>query len=258
MNAKEAIKKLKKKITPAYITKVAILTAISFIMYMFLKFNLPFFPVFLDMQFSELPAILAGFSMGPVAGCLVIILKCLLKFPFTATVFVGELTDMLLGVMYVLPASIIYAMKKSRKNAVIGLAVGTVISTAAAILVNRFISVPFYVQLYFKGDFGGIVGLCSALYSGMTKENFYLIYLSAAVLPFNLLRLSLVSLVTFLVYKRLSRALHWEIKSKKKEDHTDAVSSLEEAQVLSEEPLDAIIDTQTKESESDIEETDLP
>ena len=108
MSAKDTLKKFGKKITPAYLTKVAILTAISFILYMFLKFSLPFlFPSFLDMQFSELPAILAGFSLGPFAGVLVIILKCLLKFPFTSTAFVGEITDMVLGILYVLPASIL-------------------------------------------------------------------------------------------------------------------------------------------------------
>ena len=81
MSAKDTLKNFGKKITPAYITKLAVLTGISFILYMFAKFNLAFmFPSFLDMQFSELPAILAGFSLGPVAGVLVIILKCLLKF----------------------------------------------------------------------------------------------------------------------------------------------------------------------------------
>jgi len=216
MNAKETLKKLGKKITPAYITKVALLTGISYVLYMFVKFKLPFmFPSFLEMQFSELPAILAGFSLGPVAGTLVIVLKCLLKFPSTSTIFVGELTDMVLGVLYVLPASIIYHLKKNKKSAVGGLIVATILSSAGAMLLNRFVSVPFYVELYFKGDFGAIVGMLSALYPNLTEQNFYVIYLFAGVLPFNVLRLSLVSALTFLVYKRLSKALHWEFTSRK-------------------------------------------
>ena len=213
MSAKDSLKKFGKKITPAYLTKLAVLTAISFILYMFLKFSLPFlFPSFLDMQFSELPAILAGFSLGPVAGVLVIILKCLLKFPFTSTAFVGEITDMVLGVLYVLPASILYYRKKSKQTALIGLILGTVVSTAGALLLNRFVSVPFYVEFFFGGNFDVIVGICAPLYPSMTKDTFYLYYLTAAVLPFNLLRLGLVCLITFLVYKSLSKALHWEIK----------------------------------------------
>ena len=215
MSAKDTLKKFTKKITPAYLTKLAVLTAISFILYMFLKFSLPFlFPSFLDMQFSELPAILAGFSLGPVAGVLVIVFKCLLKFPFTTTAFVGEITDMVLGILYVLPASILYYYRKTKKNAILGLILGTVISTAGALLLNRFVSVPFYVEFFFGGNFDVIVGICAPLYPSMTRDTFYLYYLCAAVLPFNLLRLGLVSLVTFLVYKSLSKALHWEIKRK--------------------------------------------
>ena len=138
--------KVRKKLTAAYVAKVAILSALSFVLYMFAKFSLPFmFPSFLDMQFSELPALLAGFSLGPVAGGLVIVIKCLIKFPFSGTAFVGEITDMVLGILYVVPAAIIYNRNKSKKSAVIGMIVGTVIATVAAIGVNRFVSIPFYV-----------------------------------------------------------------------------------------------------------------
>lgn len=224
MSAKDTLKEFGKKITPAYITKLAVLTGISFILYFFAKFNLPFmFPSFLDMQFSELPAILAGFSLGPVAGVLVIILKCLLKFPFTGTAFVGEITDMVLGILYVLPASIIYYRKKTRKNAVIGLITGTLASTVGAIILNRFVSIPFYVQFYFGGNFDTLINVfCKPLYHSITRGNFYFYYLLAAVLPFNILRLALVSVVTFLVYKSLSKALHWEIKPRKAEAPAEA------------------------------------
>ncbi|MBP5404679.1 MAG: ECF transporter S component [Clostridia bacterium] len=215
MDVKETFRKAGKKITPAYITKVALLTGIAYLLYLFVKIKLPFmFPSFLEMQFSELPAILAGFSLGPAAGVIVVILKCLLKFPFSSTIYVGEWTDMVLGVMYVLPASIIYALHKNKKNAIIGLAVGTFTSVIAAMILNRFVSVPFFVELYFEGDFAGIVGFLSVLYPKLTEENFYPIYLFAGVLPFNLIRLALMSLLTFFVYKRLSKALHWEFGKK--------------------------------------------
>ena len=226
MSAKDSLKNFGKKITPAYLTKVAVLTAISFILYMYAKFPLPFiFPSFLDMQFSELPAIMAGFSLGPVAGIVVILLKCLLKFPFTGTAFVGEITDIVLGIAYVLPASIIYYRNKTKKNALISLLVGTGVSTLVAIALNRFVSVPFYVQYFFGGNFDVIVKMCSSLYKGLNKDNFYFYYLVAAVLPFNLLRLGLVSFLTFLTYKRLSKALHWEINKKTKEQAETPVPS---------------------------------
>ncbi len=215
MTAKELLNQAKKKVTAAYITKIALLSAIAFILYMFAKFSLPFmFPSFLDMQFSELPALLAGFSLGPTAGAIVIIIKCLLKFPFSGTAFVGEITDMILGILYVVPASVIYARNKTKKNAVLGMIAGTILATAAAIAINRFVSVPFYVEFFFKGNFDVIVQICKPLYKNVTRANFYFYYLLVAVLPFNLLRLGLVSFVTFLVYKSLSKPLHWEVRRK--------------------------------------------
>jgi len=214
-NIKTTLKKFSSpRYSAAYVAKLAMLVGISFVLYSFAKFNIPaIFPSFLEMQISELPALLAGFSMGPVSGCLVIILKCLLKFPLTTTSYVGESTDILLGIAFVLPASIIYRLKKDKKHALIGLAVGSLIFTASSILVNRFISVPFYVEMFFGGKFDGIVGMLSVLYKDITKDSFYLYYLCAGVLPFNLLRSIIVSLITFLVYKRLSVLLHWEGKS---------------------------------------------
>ena len=217
MKTKDLLFKIKRKLTAAYITKVALLSAISFILYLYGKFALPFmFPSFLDMQFSELPALLAGFALDPVAGAIVIVVKCLLKFPFSGTAFVGELTDMLLGILYVVPAAIIYHRNKTKKTALIGLISGTLIATAAAVLVNRFISIPFYVSFYFKGNFDIIVGMLKPLYKTITRRSFYFYYLLVAVVPFNLLRLGVVSFVTFLVYKVLSKPLHWEWKAKKK------------------------------------------
>ncbi|HCU56302.1 MAG TPA: ECF transporter S component [Clostridiales bacterium] len=219
MNAKASIKRFGKMFTPAYLTKIAVLTAISFIMYMYIKIPLAFiFPSFLEFQFSELPAMLGGFALGPFAGALITVLKCVLKLPFTGTAFVGELTDMLLGLLYVCPAAIFYHYRKTRKSALFGLLIGTACSTAGAILINRFISVPFYVEFFFHGNFNIIVNIVKPLYKNVNSNNFYAIYLSAGVLPFNLLRLGVVSLLTFLMYKHLSGILHWEIKSKKQEE----------------------------------------
>ena len=216
MRIKEFFTGVGKKLTPAYITKVALLTGLSYILYLFVKIKLPMiFPVFLEMQISELPAILAGFSLGPAAGTVVIILRSLLKFPLSTTVYVGELTDMILGILFVLPAALIYKRNKTKKSALIALGVGTLVSTVGAMLLNYFVSVPFYVEAYFGGDFGAIVGMLSALYKNITVENFYVIYLFAGILPFNILRLTIVSILTFLLYKRLSKVLHWELLKKR-------------------------------------------
>ena len=204
------------KFTTAYIAKVAMLTAIAFILYAYVKFNLPFmFPSFLDIQISELPALLAGFSMGPVSACVIIVLKVLLKFAAVPSVtgFAGEATDILLGICFVLPASLIYYFHKDKKHAIIGLLVGSALLTAMAMVVNRFISIPLYSKLF---GFEGIVKMVSGLYENVTADNFYTYYLLLGVLPFNVLRCTIVSVLTFLLYKRLSKILHWDGTSMRK------------------------------------------
>lgn len=203
-------KKITLKMSAAYVAKLALLTALSFALYM-AKFNLPFmFPSFLEMQFSELPALLAGFSMGPVAGALVVILKCLFKLPLTSTAFVGEFTDMLLGLVFVLPAAIFYVVKKDKKHAFFGLLTGTLLATVAAVIVNRYISIPFYTDFYFGGNFDAIVGMCQVIYPSATADTFYAFYLGLGIVPFNLLRYIIIAALAFVLYKRLSKILHWE------------------------------------------------
>lgn len=243
-NISQTLKKFKSpKFSAAYVAKMAILTAISFLLYYLGRFvKLPFmFPSFFDMQISELPALLAGFSLGPLSGCMVIVFKCLLKLPLSSTLYVGELTDMLLGVTFVLPASLIYRLRKDKNSkksgvihALVGLIAGSLLMSGVAIIVNAYISVPFYVELFFHGDFDGIVGMLNALYKGITAENFYTYYLLLGVLPFNLLRCIIISALTFAIYKRLSKLLHWEGSSLTKKNDapqivgTHQIGSVEE------------------------------
>ena len=242
VDVKGTLKQFKNaRFTTAYIAKVAILTAISFILYAFAKFPLPFmFPGFLEIQISELPALLAGLSMGPVSACIVIVLKCLFKLAMSHTGNVGELTDILLGISFVLPASVIYQLHKDKKHALIGLAVGSAILTVLSLVVNRFISIPFYAKLY---GFDAVVGMVSSLYENVTVDNFYTYYLLIGVLPFNILRCIIVSGLTFVLYKRLSKILHWDgSKMKKTTDifskHT--VKNVEETYALAKRIADTL------------------
>lgn len=229
----------------AYIAKLAMLTALSFILYAFVKFKLPMlFPGFLEIQISELPALLAGFSMGPVSGCLVIIFKCLIKFSMSSTGFVGEATDMLLGIAFVLPASLIYKFRKSIKSALIGLIVGTLVLTGVAMLVNRYISIPFYIQ-FLHIPFSGIVASVQSLYKDVNEENFYVYYLLVGVLPFNIFRCIIVGGITFAVYKPLSKILHWNGESWRKKEEEFAggvfhVKSVDETFDLAEKLADTL------------------
>ena len=189
------------------LTLTAILSGMAFGLYMLGPLcKLPFiFPSFLDLQFSELPALIGGFALGPFYGALIVIIKCALKLPMTSTAFVGELSDCILGLTFVLTATILYRFNKTKKGALISLAVGTAVCIACSLLLNRFLLVPAYLKLFFKGNWAPLVGALQTLFPKITQENFYNYYLWCSVLPFNLLRCLVTSAITFLVYKSISR-----------------------------------------------------
>lgn len=224
---------------------MGILTAISFVLYAFVKFPLSFmFPFWLDIQFSDLPALLGGFSLGPVAGCIIIVVKCCLKMPMTSTACVGELADIIVGIAFVLPASLIYKIHKNRKGALVGMAVGAGCAVAMSVLANWLVLIPFYARTMF-GDgsyevgMSKIVGMISTLYKGINVNNFYAYYLPLAVVPFNIIRCFLCAFITYFTYKPLSKALHWEITKKKK--------------VADECPSDGNLQENTPDTQNDVE-----
>lgn len=186
------------------IALTAILSTLATILYMFIKFPLPMlFPYFLDFQVSNLPAIIGGFLLGPVYGSLIVIIRFLIKLPFSSTQYVGELADLIIGLAVVISSSIIYIKNKTRKGALIALTTSTVIWVITSVLLNRYVLVPFYIELFFKGDVNAFVNICKII-PGINEQNYMQKYLVYAVLPFNLLLSISVNLITFLVYKRLS------------------------------------------------------
>lgn len=203
--------------TTKNITVIALLSVISFTLYAIIKFPLPFFPSFLDMQISDMPALLGGFMISPIAGCVIILIKTFLKLAifFSSTAFVGEIGDIMIGFAYVLPASIIYQFMRTKKGAIIGIISGAVTSVLVAILVNAFVLIPFYVQFMFKGDWDMLLNMVRVLFPTITKDSFYMFYLPLSVLPFNLLRTAICGFITFFVYKGTEKVFNRMFYSKK-------------------------------------------
>ena len=103
---------------------IGIMGAVSTVL-MLLNFSLPFVPGFLKFDISELPALFAGFFLGPASGCMVIVIKVLLKLLFEGsdTAYVGELMNIMGSVSFILPASLIYRWKHTKKGAIVAMAV---------------------------------------------------------------------------------------------------------------------------------------
>ena len=185
---------------------IAVFSALAVILYYFGKFNLPFFPSWLDIQFSDIPALLVSFMYGPISGILVIIVRFFCKLPGTSTVGVGEFADVLIGITLCLVAGLIYKKHKSFKGALCAMGIGMLSATIMATVANWLILIPAY-----KGIAGfpqaALTGVMDTIISGkqgvVTDNNFMAYYLFVGVIPFNLFRYTLVFLITLVLYKRL-------------------------------------------------------
>lgn len=199
-------KKEEKRMSIKQMSMVGIMSAITIILYYFVKFNLPFFPPWLDIQVSELPALITGFAYGPFAGCLVILVRFVIKLPSTITAGVGELADLILSVSVVAISSLIYKKHRTMKGALIGTGIGVGIGVIISCFLNWLVLIPAYIYLAgFSIDL--LVGMLSYLPFEVTRENFMLSYVLVGALPFNLVRFVLVYALTFLLYKRIHKLL---------------------------------------------------
>lgn len=127
-----------------YLTVTAMLSAVAYIL-MFIDFPIPFLiPSFIQMDISELPALIGAFSMGPMCGVLICLVKNLLHLFITSTGGVGELSNFLLGVAFVLPAGIFYHRKKNKKSAINGALLGAIMMGLLSIPINYFLTYPIY------------------------------------------------------------------------------------------------------------------
>lgn len=183
---------------------VGIFAAIAAVL-MYLEFPLPFAPAFYEIDFSEIPVLICSFSMGPVAGVVCEFLKVVLKLFLkgTSTAFVGDLANFVVGCALILPASVVYFANKTKKGAVIGMAVGTVCITVVGSLFNAVYLIPTFSVLFGK-PLDVIIGMGTDINPAITSVNTLVLF---AVAPFNLLKGAVDSVITFFLYKRIERLL---------------------------------------------------
>lgn len=184
-----------------YITVTAMLSAVAYVL-MFIDFPIPFLiPSFIQMDISELPALIGAFAMGPMCGVLVCLVKNLLHLFITSTGGVGELSNFLLGVMFVLPAGIIYDMKKNKKSARNGALIGAVLMGVISIPVNYLLTYPIYYN-FMPEDV--ILEAYRAIVPAMENILQCLICFN---MPFTIVKGLLSVALTMLIYKHISPIL---------------------------------------------------
>ena len=159
---------------------------------------------FYKLGLSTLPAILAGFAMGPIQGVAVIVVKNLVHMLGTSTACVGELADILMSCAFVVPASLYYRKHKNRKSALMAMLIGSAAMVLVSVLVNYFILIPAY-QVLMNLPLEVIIGMGQKVF-GFIDTTVELVL--AITAPFNIFKAVVLSVVTYLLYKRVSPLLH--------------------------------------------------
>ena len=192
----------KTRFSVGVMTRVAILAAAASILFLI---QIPIV-AFYKLDLSNIPVLLGAFSMGPIPGMMILALKSLIGLLSSSSAGIGELADFIMGAALVLPAALIYQQNKTRKSAIIGMAVGTVCMVVAGVLMNKWVMLPFYMGA-FHMDMDGIIK--AAKVAAVDSEWKLLLLVTG---PFNLLKGVVLSIVTGLIYKPLSPILHGKMR----------------------------------------------
>ena len=188
-----------------YITYTAIFSALAGVL-MFIEIPLFFAPSFYKIDLSEIPVLICTFYLGPVAGVAAELLKVMVKLLLkgTSTAFVGDFANFAVGCSFVLPASMIYHARPGRRTALVGMLTGTLVMTVFGSALNAVYLLPKFAALYGM-PMEAIIGMGTKINPSITSVTTLVLF---AVVPFNLLKGVIDSLLTFLLYKRISPILH--------------------------------------------------
>lgn len=185
---------------------VGMFSAVAMILHV-LDFPIPFAPSFYKLDFSEIPILVGTFAFGPAAGVMMEFIKILLKLLVkgTSTAFVGDLANFVVGCSFILPASAVYAFRKTKKGAMAACVTGTIVLTVFGTAFNAVYLLPAFSELYGM-PLDSILEMGAAV-NPLMKESSILSFVIACVAPMNLLKGGVISLITLFIYKPLSPIL---------------------------------------------------
>lgn len=194
----------KSRINTRKIAMTAVMAAVATVL-MFISFKLPFMPSFISLDFSELPALIASFTLGPLSGVAVCFVKNLVNLTQSMTGGVGELSNFIIGSAFVLPAGLIYKKHRNLAGATIGSVLGALFMAVLGLFSNYFIVYPIYTNLM---PMEAIMGMYQAI--NPSVENLWQA-LIVFNLPFTFCKGLISAVVTLLVYKKLEPIINGKV-----------------------------------------------
>lgn len=194
-------KQEKKLFTTKNMVLMAMFGALSGLL-MYIQVPVPFAPSFYKLDFCDVPVMIGAFALGPAAGAVIAAVKILISLALrgTQTAGIGELSNWIQACSLVIPAALIYKHHKSKGSAILGMIAGVAIMVLVGCFTNTFILLPTYAKA-FEMPMDALIAMGTALNPRINSQAAFVLL---AVAPFNLLKGSLVSLVTALIYKRVS------------------------------------------------------
>lgn len=182
------------------LTMTAVLSAIAFVL-AFFEFPVPLSPSFAHMDLSDLPALIGAFAYGPVSGVLIELVKNALQLLTSSTGGIGELANFIMGSSFVVAAGLVYKHHKTKKTAILACLIASVIMGVVATVVNYFILLPVFEAFMPLDQLIASFGE----FMPFIKTKLDVVLFNA--FPFNLLKGIGISIVTMLLYKRLTPIL---------------------------------------------------
>lgn len=183
------------------LAKISILSVIAYVI-MLVEIPVIFFPGFLKIDLSDLPALIGGLALGPMAGIMIELVKNILHLiTKTYTGGVGELANFLVGIALIIPPSVLYLKNKTKTSALVGITIGIITMTIVGALSSYYITLPFYAKVM---PIEEIIALSSAANAAIVDMKTLVLY---GIVPFNILKGIVVAILTSILYKRISPIL---------------------------------------------------
>jgi len=192
----------KQVITTKKIAVIGIFGALSAVLLIF-NFPVIFAPTFYKIDFSDIPALIGGFALGPLVSIIIEVIKILLNIIMeggSQTAFIGELSNLLISIAFVASATYIYSKEHTKKGAYKSLIIGVIVLAVIATLINYFILIPAYTK-FMNIPLDTIIEMGAKIFP-IIDSKLKLVLL--CTLPFNIVKGALQSIITLILYKRIS------------------------------------------------------